>query len=321
MKLAYISDIDFVGKMSEDFYELRADISWIKTLDLYHFSFEYIVNNIEMLEEYDFVILNFPKEQDGYLLSYIPFIFSMLKKPKKGLIQHGGYDLFTGWRMEVQEAFINILKQSDFFITTNQQDKNHFRLLTDTPIIYLPTDLDDVAVQKFDTKNREEKVILSGNMVPWYGGTFSLLIAKKLKVPITIPNMGRKHSDEKIFVPKIVNTSLTFLPYLPWVEWFKILSEHKYAVNMMPIAACGSFSVACAALGIPCIGRKHITAQEICFPELCVDETYEGIDEKIKLIKTDYDRLSKYARKQFLEHFERQAVKKYFYKQLEEIQK
>jgi hypothetical protein len=309
-----------MGKIPEEMIDLRADISWMKTLDLTHFPFRYIINHIDELEAFDYVILNYPKDNNGFMLDVIPYIFDMVKKPKVGIVQHGGYDYFMDWNMETQVAYKNLIRRAKFFVITNEIDNNHFKLLArDTPILFLKTDLDDAVVQQIDTKNRQDRVMISGNMTRWYGGTMSLLLAEKFGVPITVPTMGRRQPDEETFAKEMVDVPVIYLPYSNWIQWFKVLSTHKYAVNMMPVAACGSFSVACAALGIPCIGRKHITAQNICFPELSIDENYENIDDKITLIKTDYDRLSKYAREQYLKHFERKVVKEHFYEQLERV--
>lgn len=321
MKIAYISDLEeYSGYLPDDFPHLRADVSWVKTLNLCHFPFSYAVHHIDELEAFDMVIINYPKAKDGYMTTYVPLIMSMLNKPKKGLIQHGGYDFFMEWKAETQSAFIENVRNSDFFIITNDVDRQVFGLVAgDVPILYLATDLDDAFVQEFKSEKKQDAVMLSGNMTQWYGGTFSLLVAEKFGVPITVPWMGKHHDDERDFVPGMVGVPVNYLPYQRWKEWLNILSQHKYAVNMMPVAACGSFTVACAALGIPCIGREHITAQRVCFPDLCVDNTFDGIDEKIKYIKENYDLISKKAREAFLKHFERNVVKKQFYDQLEKL--
>ena len=49
------------------------------------------------------------------------------------------------------------------------------------------------------------------------------------------------------------------------------LSEFKYAVNLMPTVAAGTFSMNCSYFGIPCIGNEQIDTQLQLYPELSVD--------------------------------------------------
>lgn len=323
MRIAYMSDSNLRGQVVLNEINLHTDIAWMKAYALtsFHLSEETVEKEIERIDEhYDFLFINYPKERNGEMNKLIPNIISRIKKVKVGLIQHGGYDYFMTWNTKTQNNYIKNIKNSDFFVYTNLNDYNAFKLLAgDIPLIYMPTTLDDAIVNHLNTNNKTDKVIIGGNMTPWYAGTFSLLASDKLNVPITIPYMGRRQHDEKEHVQNIVKNNVEFLEFMPWFEWFKLLSTHKYAVTFMPVAACGSFIVACAALGIPCLGREHITAQKECFPDLCINDNFDDIEKKIELMKTDYDRISKYARKMFLKKFEDVETKKILYKQLNDI--
>jgi len=224
------------------------------------------------------------------------------------------------WSTASQACYIRTLRDSDFFVVTNDDDIEKFRLLApDTKIIFLPTDLDKKAVEALDTKDREDQVMIGGNLTPWYAGTLSVLVAEKFGLPITMPSMGRKRVDEEEIIKGLVKQPITYIPYLPWSTWFRELSRHKYAVNLMPVAACGSFVVACAALGIPCIGRSHVTAQRECFPQLCIDEDYLDIDKKVLLAQREYTKISSFAKTQFKKYFERQSVRDFVFEQFKSL--
>jgi len=318
VNIAYLSDVPIFGLIPENVVNLRADVSWAKTLGLFSVPLDSVFDNIDFLNSFDVVIINYPKD-DEQMLQYCSQVFDVLTC-KKGFIQHGGHDHFMNWSCKTQLLFINLLKRSDFFVYTNAEDLHKFQLLAPkTRMVFLPTDLDAQVVTLLDTRDRQDAVMLSGNMTPWYAGTYSLLVAEKFGLPITIPEMGRRQKDEKEFVRQFVSVPVKHLTYLQWNDWFVELSKHKYAVNMMPVAACGSFTVACAALGIPCIGRKHLTAQAKCFPDLCVDESFAGIDEKVKYAQEHYDEISRYAKEQFKKYFERQVVAEFVLKQFESL--
>lgn len=320
MRIAYLSDLNMFGKVDEQELNLRADISWMKTLDMFHYPLPLAVHKLDEIDQFDIVIINYPKEMPLERMEFIKYIVSMLSHAKVGLIQHGGHDHFMNWDVATQTMYLDTLQNSDFFVYTNKADEGKYRLLAPAiRLVYVPTDLDKNVVASLASNKSSNAVFIGGNMTPWYAGTYSLLVAKKFHMPITMPSMGRRQKDEEKLVPTLFDGDITYLPYLNWTEWINELSKHKYAVNMMPVAACGSFAVACAALGIPCIGRSHVTAQQVCFPKLCIDEEFNDIDKIVAYAQEHREEISKYAREQYEKYFERQVVKDYVYKQFMEL--
>ena len=107
-------------------------------------------------------------------------------------------------------------------------------------------------------------VIIGGNMVRWYGGFDSYIIAQEFDEDIFAPSMGRKIEREE-------EMDITHLPYMNWVSWMNNLSRFKYAVHLMPTHAAGTFALNCAYLGIPCIGYKGLDTQELCHPDCTIE--------------------------------------------------
>lgn len=85
----------------------------------------------------------------------------------------------------------------------------------------------------------EEKAIIGGNFCRWHGGFQSYIVASDFNVPIYAPSSHCKQKGEE----KVPN--LTHLPWVEWSEWMKTLSTFKYAVNLMPTLAAGTFSMNC----------------------------------------------------------------------------
>ena len=106
-------------------------------------------------------------------------------------------------------------------------------------------------------------VIIGGNMVRWYGGFDSYIIAQEFGEDIYAPSMGRKIKRED-------EMDITHLPYMNWLEWMNNLSQFKYAVHLMPTHAAGTFALNCAYHGIPCIGYSGLDTQSHCHPQLTI---------------------------------------------------
>ena len=106
-------------------------------------------------------------------------------------------------------------------------------------------------------------VIIGGNMVRWYGGFDSYVVAQEFETEIFAPSMGRKIDRED-------EMDINHLPYMNWLDWVNNLSKYKYAIHLMPTQAAGTFELNCAYHGIPCIGYEGLDTQTKCHPQLTV---------------------------------------------------
>ena len=142
-------------------------------------------------------------------------------------------------------------------------------------------------------------VIIGGNMVRWYGGFDSYIIAQEFEEEIYAPSMGRKIDRED-------EMDITHLPYMTWIDWMNNLSKFKYAVHLMPTHAAGTFALNCAYHGIPCIGYEGLDTQSKCHPQLTIKmNDLSHARELAKQLKNDkdfYETQSKTAKSNF-EHF------------------
>ena len=142
------------------------------------------------------------------------------------------------------------------------------------PTLMLPERLDIVPRSEWG-----DAVIIGGNMVRWYGGFDSYIVAQEFDMPVYAPSMGRKIDRED-------EMDITHLPYMDWSEWIKALSQFHVGIHMMPTHAAGTFTLNCAFHGIPCIGYKGLDTQEELHPLLSVDdgdiETAKQLANKLK---------------------------------------
>jgi hypothetical protein len=136
-------------------------------------------------------------------------------------------------------------------------------------------------------------VIIGGNMVRWYGGFDSYVVAQEFDMPIYAPSMGRKIDRED-------EMDITHLPYMTWVEWMNNLRQYHVGVHMMPTHAAGTFTLNCAFHGIPCIGYRGLDTQEELHPALSVEDgdinTAKKLARHLKSDEVYYGYMSKLCR-------------------------
>ena len=212
--------------------------------------------------------------------NYFDMIGDLKKLSKKVIsMQEGPHWYFQDYTMEEQIWWYNTLTEFDMLFAHNHKDVKYYKGLTNKPVHKMPTLM---LPERLDIVPRSEwgdAVIIGGNMVRWYGGFDSYIVAQEFDMPVYAPSMGRKIDRED-------EMDITHLPYMDWSEWIKALSQFHVGIHMMPTHAAGTFTLNCAFHGIPCIGYKGLDTQEELHPLLSVDdgdiETAKQLANKLK---------------------------------------
>ena len=236
--------------------------------------------------EYDIGIITIPKTNIEQLIQVD--IMKQLKRvcKKVGTMQEGPHWYFQDYTMEQQIWFYNLLAELDFIWCHNEIDLKYYKGLTDKKCYVNPT----LMIEDFiESESKDRKgVIIGGNMVRWYGGFDSYIIATAFDEDIYAPSMGRKIDRED-------EMDINHLPYMTWVEWIRSLSSFKFAVHLMPTWAAGTFTLNCAYWGIPCIGYKGLDTQHL-HPSLSVDygdlDTAKILAKRLKIDEDFYQKCS-----------------------------
>jgi hypothetical protein len=138
------------------------------------------------------------------------------------------------------------------------------------------------AVGELPTEDRSG-IMIGGNMVSWYGGFDSFMLASSVTNEIYQPQMGRKQDGES-------QLGINQLPYLQWNEWVKQLNKRKLGIHMMRTHAAGTFALNCSYLGLPCIGYEELDTQRILHPNLSVENgDIETARELVNKLWNDLD--------------------------------
>ena len=314
MRIGFFSESNFDGKIPRNFENMRTEYAWYVGLDATH----HYVGHLPSMEEnmYDLGIIIIPKTKIEQLMQ-VNLIEQMRRVCKKiGFMQEGPYWYFQDYPMEQQIWFYNTLMDMDIIFGHNTADVYYFKGLTQKKHVYRNPSLMITDEIKPTTKLEDRNgVIIGGNMVRWYGGFDSYIVAQEFGEQIYAPSMGRKIERED-------EMDISHLPYMNWIEWMNNLSKFKYAVHLMPTHAAGTFALNCAYHGIPCIGYKGLDTQQSCHPQLTIKmNDLKHARELANKLKNDngfYETQSQTAKNNFNIFF---GEKEYTYKMKEVMEK
>ena len=324
MEIAWFTEMNFDGKIQRNHRNMRTEYAWWVAQDAIHHNIlklQTLSNNT-----YDLGVIIIPK----HVSQFMNFdIITELKRvcKKYAFMQEGPSWYFQSLPLDQSLWFFSIMAHADFVLAHNDCDKNYYEGLLEkkcyiNPTLMIEDPIDIIRsshsiIQPWTNIKDRKGTIIGGNLVRWYGGFNSLMIAHESEEEIYAPQMGRMEKAE------LQMEDIEHLPYMQWDEWIVRLSKFRYAIHMNPNTIGGTFYLNCAYLGIPCIGNKHANTQRICFPDLSVEPNdIAGAKQLMKKLRKDeefYLYCSNKAKKLYLEHFSESVYKDKWNKIMEEI--
>ena len=274
MKIAFFTEMGFRGKVPRTQPNMRTEFAWMVGLGADHYN----LNDIpEQYYELGIVITpkNSPESVD----------LSRIKNfcKKVGVMQEGPFWFYQDYPLQNQIHYYNNLVEADIIFAHNEQDRRYYKGLTNhKDVRVLQSLMIPDAIGELPTEERSG-IMIGGNMVSWYGGFDSFILASSVTDEIYSPQMGRKQPGES-------ELGITQLPYLQWNEWIKELNKRKLGIHMMRTHAAGTFALNCSYLGLPCVGYKELDTQRILHPNLSVDNgDLESARELVNKLWNDLD--------------------------------
>lgn len=315
MKIAFLTEMAWKGKINSDHNNMRTEFAWMCALNADHFN----ISEYQNVKDYDIVILLFPQGNVmvdchgvelplrkpnvlSTLLQY-PIVENLKKSNKKvGHMQEGPTWLFNEYDIETQFNYYAQLNNCDFLLAHNEIDVNWYKgLFPNTPVHVMPSLIIETLLKQ-PTLDSKEDTIIGGNFSRWYGGFQSFIVAQEFNTNIWVQDSHSKRTNED----SIYN--LNHLPRLSWIDWMNKLSTFKYAIHLMPTVAAGTFSLNCAYYGIPCIGNIRLDTQRLCYPELSVDVddiiAARKLAIKLKNDESFYDACSRRAKENYRKFYD-----------------
>jgi hypothetical protein len=294
MKIAFVTEMGFTGKVPANHPNMRTEFAWMHALDADH----YCIHHIEAIRNYNHVFIIFPKgkvflsaEGSKIVEGLNPVstllqnrFIDRLKEVNKRVhyIQEGPHWWFNDYELVDQIGFYNMLASCDTIFAHNESDVTYYKGLIPTkPVHVLPSLMIEDTVADIEPEP-ENKVIIGGNFARWYGGFESYMVAQEFNSSIwgQTSHAMREGEDQLI----------SHLSRVFWTDWMRQLSTFKYAVHLMPTVAAGTFSLNCAYFGIPCIGNEKVDTQRVCHPDLSVSVSDVAKARKLaKLLVEDED--------------------------------
>lgn len=258
LKIAFFTEMGFTGKIPRTHENMRTEFAWMCALNATHYPIT-SAHQISYETKIDLGIVIIPKKNPNFNLDNIKSVCD-----KVAVMQEGPHWYFQDYTLDKQIKYFNTLTSADIILVHNRADKIYYKGLTDHKDVRVMKSL--MIEQAVGNVKEVERngVIIGGNFVSWYGGFDSYIVANSQFEAVTAPSMGRKQEGEEQL--------LTLLPYMNWKEWIHKLNEFKIGVHLMRTHAAGTFALNCAYLGIPCIGYKGLDTQELCHPDLTVND-------------------------------------------------
>ena len=303
MEVRWFSELPIEGKIPRNFSNMRTEFAWFVAQDSSH-------SNLLMLSELpnksiDIGIIIIPKKVEPFLsLDIVGHLKRVCNK--YAFMQEGPSWYFQSLPLQHSLWFYNIMLNADFVLAHNDIDKEYYEGLLNKKVFINPTLMIEDSVSNLPIVERKG-IMLGGNLVRWYGGFNSLIVAQQSGEEIYAPQMGRMDKAE------LGIKEIQHLPYLKWVDWINELNKVKYAIHLNPNTIGGTFNLNCAYLGIPCIGNEEANTQKLCFPELSIRANdlskAKSLIKKLVEDQSFYDYISKQAKNKYNQYFSESIYK------------
>ena len=272
-----------------DFPNARTEVAWCLALDA-----PMCALNVLPDEHFDLGIVIIPKNNPEVNLDFIRKCCD-----KVAIMQEGPHWYFQDYTIDKQFHFYNTLLNADSIYCHNESDINYYKGLGCKDVRVMRSLMITDGLQP--RSEWGDGTMIGGNMVSWYGGFDSYMIAREIGNPIVAPSMGRKQELESHI------EDINYLPYMSWRDWIDNLSQYNIGVHLMRTHAAGTFAMNCGFHGIPCIGYRGLDTQQLIHPNTTIEVGDLDGAKKIGLkLKNDdgfYSECSKEALYRFSEFY------------------
>lgn len=322
MRIAFLTEMGFVGKVPANHPNMRTEFAWMHALDADHYNIHMFDTN---LKGYDHVFIIFPKgktflnSEGSVLVKGVNPVSELLRKPlvqkikdsgngNVHYVQEGPHWWWNDYEVADQIYFYNFLGSCDSIFTHNTTDVAYYKgLFPNKSIRPIGTLMIDTLIKDI-VPVKEHKAIIGGNFARWYGGFESYMVADNFDCEIWAQTSHAMRIGEDSV------DGIKHLPRMMWNDWMKSLSKFKYAVHLMPTVAAGTFALNCAYFGIPCIGNEDVDTQLLCHPSLSVEvhDIAMARDLAIRLRDDEdfYNQCSELAREKYQQFYSVESWKK-----------
>ena len=303
MKIGFFTEAGYQGTPTRNVENMRTDLAWVCALGAIHHPIQ-TVNQLPS-NSYDIGICIIPKKRTH--LHSIDLIKELKRVCGKVInMQEGCHWEWMDDEIEDQIWWFNQIVEVDMILCHNDNDVNYFKGISGKPAKLFQTLM--ITDLLNESQPKQDSVMIHGNWCMLNRGFDSYMVAREFDVPIYGVRTGKFRVQED-------GLDINYLDWMPWVNYMRELSKHKYGVHFIP-ASAGQFPLNCSFLGIPCIGFSELNAQRILHPDLTVDfgdiHTAKKLAKKLKDDKDFYNDCSEKTKYLYNEEYsEKQFIKKW----------
>jgi len=304
LKIAFFSETGNNQRYPRDFANARTEVSWAITLEAPMCALDALPD-----EHFDLGIVIIPKNNPNVSLDFIRKCCD-----KVAIMQEGPHWYFQDYQIDKQFHYYNALMEADWVYCHNESDVKYYKGLGCKDVRVMRSLMIPAGIPS--RSEWGDGTIIGGNMVSWYGGFDSYMIAREIGNPIWAPSMGRKQKQEDAI------EDIKYMEYMNWREWITALSQFNIGIHLMRTHAAGTFAMNCSFHSIPCIGYRGLDSQEILHPNTTVEvgdlESAKEIALKLKNDEEFYKGCSEetqyrfnefYTEEKWLENWSKQWIK------------
>ncbi len=184
-----------------------------------------------------------------------------------------------------QKQFYELLKVTDLFLTHNVHDEPLYKLMAGHDRVkYFPSVTDISLLDGIERRPGSEKSVVVAPYHWRWGGIQAALTAKKGGYTVALSKAGDYKDGRDAGMAEHFGLQMAqYIPQMDWRSWAESLSCHWAYLHPMPGTAAGRDQIACAVIGLPIIGNRYQTAQDVLWPDLAVDP--ENIEHHLWLLK------------------------------------
>ena len=289
MKIAFFSETGNNQRYPRDFANARTEVSWAITLEAPMCALDALPD-----EHFDLGIVIIPKNNPNVSLDFIRKCCD-----KVAIMQEGPHWYFQDYQIDKQFHYYNALMEADWVYCHNESDVKYYKGLGCKDVRVMRSLMIPAGIPS--RSEWGDGTIIGGNMVSWYGGFDSYMIAREIGNPIWAPSMGRKQPQEDAI------QDISYMAYMNWREWITALSQFNIGIHLMRTHAAGTFAMNCSFHSIPCIGYRGLDSQEILHPNTTVEvgdlESAKEIALKLKNDEEFYKGCSEETQYRFNEFY------------------
>ena len=236
---------------------------------------------IEALRDYDAVWFTMSKQIRPYENRWMQLLNEFKSEwPQKKVILHqeGECEFFlsrpsTAW--DVTRGWITTLRDDvDLLLTHNARDASLYRYFMEEGTVEAwrtVQDIDKITPYVIPPDEKVEKFTGISTYDGRAGGIVGMAVASKVADKITQVTRSLYDDDREDVMCQRFDIWPNVTRQAGWFDWLKQITKIYVYLHPMPAASAGRDTIACAALGIPVVGNKHLDAQMHLFPDLAVD--------------------------------------------------